>query len=64
MLPVATVKSSGAQLITRTQLVCPFRVWRGVPVSQSKIRAVESPLPVANFEEERGENDVAKMASP
>ena len=64
MLPVATVESSGDQLITSTQLVWPFRVWRGVPVSQSKIRAVESPLPVASLEEERGENDVARMASP
>ena len=64
MLPVATVESSGDQLTTNTQLVWPFRVWWGVPVSQSKIRAVESPLPVASLEDERGENDVARMASP
>jgi hypothetical protein len=33
-------------------------------VSQSHIRAVESPLPETIVEEETGENDVARIASP
>lgn len=36
----------------------------GVPVSQSQMRAVLSPLPVASREDEEGENWVARMASP
>lgn len=64
MLPVAMTFSSGDQLATRTQLVCPFSVRSGVPVSQSHIRAVESPLPVTIRDEEAAENEVARMASP
>ena len=64
MLPVAIVLPSGDQLTTRTQLVWPFKVCTGVPVSQSHILAVESPLPVHNLDEEAGENEVARMASP
>lgn len=58
------VVSSGDQHATNTQLLWPFRVWRGVPVSVSKIRAVLSPLPVTNLEDEDGENEVARIASP
>jgi hypothetical protein len=36
----------------------------GVPVSQSHIRAVLSPHPVAILEDVSGENAVAKIASP
>ena len=64
ILPVAMVVSSGDQLTVRTQLVCPFRVCRGVPVSQSHILAVESPLPLTIVEDEEGENMVANIASP
>jgi hypothetical protein len=39
-------------------------VWRGVPVSQSQTRAVESPLPETIVEEETGEKEVARIASP
>lgn len=42
----------------------PLRVCNGVPVSQSHILAVESPLPVTIVDEETGENAVARMASP
>jgi hypothetical protein len=64
MLPVATMLLSGAQLTASTQLVCPFSVCNGVPVSQSHIRAVQSPLPVAMRDAEKGENCVANMAWP
>lgn len=64
MLPVAIVLSSGDQATTNTQLVWPFRVCIGVPVSQSHIRAVESPLPVTSLEDDDGENEAAKIASP
>lgn len=64
ILPVAIVLSSGDQLTARTQLVWPFSVWRGVPVSQSHIRAVQSPLPLTIVEEVEGENMVARIASP
>lgn len=64
MLPVAMVESSGDQLTAKTQLVWPFSVWSGVPVSQSQILAVESPLPVTILEEDEGEKCVARMASP
>ena len=64
MLPVAIVEASGDQLTTSTQLVWPFSVFRGVPVSQSHNRAVESPLPVKRMEEVAGEKAVARMASP
>lgn len=33
-------------------------------MSQSKIRAVESPLPVTNLDDDEGENAVANIASP
>lgn len=36
----------------------------GVPVSQSQIRAVESPLPVTMVDDDAGEKDVARIASP
>ena len=42
----------------------PLRVCNGVPVSQSHIRAVLSPLPVAMREADAGENWVARIASP
>lgn len=64
MDPVAIFDSSGAQETARTHDVWPLRVCFGVPVSQSKIRAVWSPLPVAMREDVRGENWVARMASP
>ena len=64
ILPVARMIPSGDQLTTRTQLVWPLRVCKGVPVSQSQIRAVLSPLPVAMREADAGENWVARMASP
>jgi hypothetical protein len=64
MLPVAILDSSGDQLTANTQLVCPFNVCTGVPVSQSHIRAVLSPLPLTILEELLGENCVAKIASP
>lgn len=64
MEPVATVVSSGDQLVTRTQLVWPFSVWTGVPVSVSKMRAVLSPLPVTILEDVEGEKAFARMASP
>lgn len=64
MLPVAIIVASGDQLTTKTQLEWPLSVWRGVPVSQSHIRAVLSPLPLAMREEDAGENWVASMASP
>ena len=58
------MEASGDQLTANTHPVCPLSVWRGVPVSQSHILAVESPLPVANNDEEAGEKAVARMASP
>jgi len=64
ILPVAIVVSSGDQLTTSTQLVWPFNVCNGVPVSQSHILAVESPLPLTIAEEEEVENIVASIASP
>ena len=64
MLPVASVEASGDQLTARIQLVWPLRVLYGVPVSQSHIRAVLSPLPLAIRDEEDGENCVARMACP
>lgn len=36
----------------------------GVPVLQSHIRAVESPLPVASIDDEAGEKAAARMGSP
>lgn len=62
--PVATVVSSGDQHATRTQLVWPLRVCRGVPVSVSKMRAVLSPLPVTILEEDDDANEVVRIASP
>lgn len=62
--PVAMMVSSWDQQATRTQLVWPLRVWRGVPVSVSKIRAVLSPLPVTSLEEVEDANEVVRMASP
>lgn len=62
--PVAMVVSSGDHDVTKTQLVWPFSVCKGVPVSVSKMRAVLSPLPVANLEEDEEAKDVARMASP
>jgi hypothetical protein len=64
MLPVAIMRPFGDQLTARTQLVCPFRTCRGVPVSQSHILAVESPLPVTMLDEEAGEKATANIASP
>lgn len=62
--PVAMVVSSGDQDATKTQLVWPLSVWKGVPVSVSKILALLSPLPVTNLDEEQEVNDVARIASP
>lgn len=56
MLPVAILDSSGDQLTANTQLVWPLRVCTGVPVSQSHILAVLSPLPVTILEDDFGEN--------
>jgi hypothetical protein len=56
MLPVAILESSGDQLTANTQLVCPFSVCTGVPVSQSHILAVLSPLPLTILDEDLGEN--------
>jgi hypothetical protein len=64
MLPVAILESSGDQLTANTQLVCPFNVCTGVPVSQSHILAVLSPLPLTILDEDLGENWVARIASP
>ena len=64
MLPVAIAEASGDQVTTNTQLVWPFNVIRGVPVSQSHNRAVESPLPVKSFDDVAGEKAVANIASP
>ena len=64
MLPVAIIAPFGDQLTASTQLVCPLSVCSGVPVSQSQILAVESPLPVTILEEDVGENAVARIASP
>ncbi len=64
ILPVAIAVASGDQDTTKTQEVWPLRVCKGVPVSQSHIRAVESPLPVTRCEDEAGEKEVARMASP
>ena len=62
--PVAMMVSSGAHDATRTQLVWPLRVCRGVPVSVSNMRAVLSPLPVTSREDEEEAKDVASIASP
>lgn len=64
MLPVAIMLSLGDQLTARTQLVWPLSVWRGVPVSQSHTRAVESPLPDTIREDDDAAKDVANIASP
>jgi hypothetical protein len=64
ILPVAILESSGDQLTAKTQLVCPFRVCTGVPVSQSQILAVLSPLPLTIRDDDFGENCVARIASP
>lgn len=64
MDPVAIVVSSGDHEATKTQLVWPLRVWKGVPVSVSNILALLSPLPVTNLEEEDEAKDVARIASP
>ena len=64
MDPVAIIDSSGDHETARTQLVCPFKVCNGVPVSVSHSLAVASPLPVTSFAEDEGENAVARMASP
>jgi hypothetical protein len=64
MLPVAILESSGDQLTAKTQLVWPFNVCTGVPVSQSQMRAVLSPLPLTILDELLGENCVANIASP
>jgi hypothetical protein len=63
MLPVAIVLPSGDQLTTNTQLEWPFSERSGVPVSQSHIRAVLSPLPLAIRDEDTGENCAARTAS-
>lgn len=62
--PVAMVLSLGDHDATRTQLVWPLRVWIGVPVSVSNTRAVLSPLPVTNLEDEEGEKAATRIASP
>lgn len=62
--PVAMAVSSGDQDATRTQLVWPLRVWKGVPVSVSNILALLSPLPVTSLEEEEDAKEVARIASP
>lgn len=64
MLPVAATPAFGDQHTASTQLVWPLRVCTGVPVSQSHILAVPSPLPVSMRDEDPGENDVASIASP
>ena len=64
MDPVASVALSGDQETASTQEVCPFIVYLGVPVSQSHILAVESPLPVAKREQVTGEKAVQRIASP
>jgi hypothetical protein len=64
MLPVAIIAPFGEYATASTQLVWPLRVCSGTPISQSQIRAVESPLPDTMVEEETGEKDVARMASP
>ena len=64
MLPVARSLPSGENEVTNTQLVWPFKVYSGVPVSQSHILAVLSPLPVAIMEDDIGEKVVANIASP
>lgn len=55
---------SGENATHNTQLVCPCNVCLGVPVSQSHMRAVLSPEPVTNSEEEAGENCAVKIGSP
>lgn len=42
----------------------PFNVYFGVPVSQSHMRAVLSPDPVASHDEVAGLNDVLSIDSP
>ena len=64
MLPVAIISSSGDQLTASTQLLCPFSVWTGVPVSQSKILALLSPLPVNSLDDDDAEKAVASIACP
>ena len=54
--PVAKVQSSGDHETARINDVWPFKVYFGVPVSQSHIRILLSPLPVARREAEAGEN--------
>jgi hypothetical protein len=56
MDPVAILLSSGLQDTANTQLVWPFNVCTGVPVSQSHILAVLSPLPDTILDEDFGEN--------
>lgn len=64
MLPVAIMAPFGEYATASTQLVWPLSVCFGVPVSQSQTRAVESPLPETIVEDETGEKDVARIASP
>src|SRR5690625_2008854 len=64
MLPVASRAPSGDQATQSTQCVCPERVYLGVPVSVSHIRAVLSPDPVARRELVAGLNCAARIASP
>ena|SRR2546430_4205 len=64
MLPVANIFPSGEKATTKTQLVWPLSVRNGVPVSQSHIRAVLSPLPVTIVADDAGENVAARIASP
>ena len=64
ILPVASMPSSGDHATASTHPVWPFRVCCGVPVSQSNILAVLSPLPVASFDDVAGENAVARIDAP
>lgn len=64
LLPVAIICPFGENATAKTQSVCPFIVSIGVPVSQSNIRAVLSPLPVTIVEDDTGENAIARIAEP
>jgi hypothetical protein len=64
MLHVARRLPSGAHATARTQPVWPARVRYGVPVSESQIRAVLSPEPVARRVGDEGEKEAARIGWP
>lgn len=64
MLPVASMLLSGDHATASTQPVWPLKVCKGVPVSQSHIRAVLSPPPVARRLDVAGENAVVRIEAP